>query len=50
VHTMSIGRHVLHNVGMIVADDGGAVVLGLSELNAIGAFTIDPSRSQIRFD
>jgi hypothetical protein len=30
VHTMSIGRHVLHNVEMIVADDGGAVLLGLS--------------------
>jgi predicted aspartyl protease len=50
VRTMRIGRHTLHNVEMIVADDGGGVLLGLSELRAIGSFTVDPSRSQIRFD
>ena len=50
VRTMRIGRHALHNVEMIVTDDGGGVLLGLSELRAIGSFTVDPSRSQIRFD
>jgi predicted aspartyl protease len=50
VHTMSIGRHRLHNVQMLVADDGAPVLLGLSELSAIGSFTIDPSHSQIRFN
>lgn len=50
VHTMRIGRHTLHNVEMVVADDGGAVLLGLSELNAIGNFTVNSARSQIRFD
>lgn len=50
VRTMRIGRHTLHNVEMIVADDGGGVLLGLSELRAIGNFTVDQSRSQIRFN
>ena len=50
VHTMSIGRHRLHNIQMLVADDGAPVLLGLSELSAIGSFTIDPSHSQIRFN
>jgi predicted aspartyl protease len=50
VHTMTIGRHVLHNVEMSVGQDGAPVLLGLSELSAIGNFTVDQSRSQIRFD
>jgi predicted aspartyl protease len=50
VHNMSIGRHRLHNVEMLVQDDGAPVLLGLSELNAIGSFTIDSARHQIRFD
>lgn len=50
VHTMTIGRHTLHNVQMDVGDDGAAVLLGLSELNAIGSFTIDQAHNQIRFN
>jgi predicted aspartyl protease len=50
VNTVSIGRHRLHNVEMLVGEDGGGVLLGLSELNAIGSFTIDPSHGQIRFN
>ena len=50
VHTMSIGRHRLHNVQMLVADNGAPVLLGLSELSSIGYFTIEPSHSQIRFN
>lgn len=50
IHTMSIGRHILHNVEMVVGEDGAPVLLGLSELNAIGSFTIDQARNQIRFN
>jgi predicted aspartyl protease len=50
VHTMTIGRHVLHNVEMNVGEDGGAVLLGLPELSAIGSFTIDQAHNQIRFN
>jgi clan AA aspartic protease (TIGR02281 family) len=50
VYTVRIGRHVLHNVRMTVAPDGATLLLGLSELSEIGSFTIDQSRSQIRFD
>jgi clan AA aspartic protease (TIGR02281 family) len=50
VRTVKIGRHVLHDVQMIVTDDGSDLLLGLSELSAIGSFTIDQSRSQIRFN
>jgi predicted aspartyl protease len=50
VHTMSIGRHVLHNVEMMVGDDGAPVLLGLAELSAIGSFTIDQAHNQIRFN
>jgi predicted aspartyl protease len=50
VHTMSIGRHVLRNVKMLAGDDGAAVLLGLSELSAIGSFTIDQAHNQIRFN
>jgi hypothetical protein len=35
---------------MTVAPDGATLLLGLSELSEIGSFTIDQSRSQIRFD
>jgi predicted aspartyl protease len=47
---MRIGRHTLHDVQMSVGDDGAPVLLGLSELSAIGNFTVDQSRSQIRFN
>ena len=50
VHTMTIGRHTLHNVQMSVGEDGSAVLLGLSELSAIGSFTIDQAHNQIRFN
>jgi predicted aspartyl protease len=50
VRTMRIGRHVLHDVRMVVTDDGANLLLGLPELSAIGNFTVDQSRSQIRFD
>jgi predicted aspartyl protease len=50
VRTMTIGRHTLHNVQMSVGDDGAPVLLGLSELNAIGSFTIDQAHNQIRFN
>jgi hypothetical protein len=35
---------------MVVTDDGANLLLGLPELSAIGNFTVDQSRSQIRFD
>ena len=47
---MTIGRHTLHNVQMSVGDDGAPVLLGLSELKAIGNFAIDQSRSRITFN
>ena len=50
VHTMTIGRHTLHNVQMSVGEDGAPVLLGLSELSAIGSFTIDQAHNQIRFN
>jgi clan AA aspartic protease (TIGR02281 family) len=50
VRTVAIGGYRLHNVRMSVAPDGGGVLLGLAELNAIGSFTIDSSRHQIRFE
>ena len=50
VHTVRIGRHVLHDVRMAVTDDGANLLLGLPELSAIGNFTVDQSRSQIRFN
>ena len=50
VHTVSIGGYVLHNVEMAVTPDGANLLFGLSELNAIGSFTIDQSRHQIRFN
>lgn len=50
VQTVRIGRHLLHDVQMVVTDDGANLLLGLSELSAIGSFTVDQSRSQIRFD
>jgi predicted aspartyl protease len=50
VRTVRIGRHVLHDVRMVVTDDGANLLLGLPELSAIGNFTVDQSRSQIRFN
>jgi predicted aspartyl protease len=50
VYTVTIGRHVLHNVEMTVMADGANLLLGLSELNAIGNFTIDNSHNQIKFN
>jgi predicted aspartyl protease len=50
VHTVTIGRHTLHNVQMSVTDDGADLLLGLSELSAIGNFAIDRSHNQIRFN
>jgi predicted aspartyl protease len=50
VHRVSIGGYVLHNVEMGVTPDGANLLFGLSELNAIGSFTIDQSRHQIRFN
>jgi predicted aspartyl protease len=50
VRTMTIGRHTLHNVQMSVGDDGAPVLLGLSELSAIGNFAIDQSHNLIRFN
>ena len=46
---MTIGRYVLHNVQMVVNDDG-ATLLGLPVLNTIGSFTVDQSRHQIGFN
>jgi len=50
VHTVTIGRYVLHNVQMVVNDDGATLLLGLPVLNTIGSFTVDQSRHQIRFN
>jgi predicted aspartyl protease len=50
VRTVSIGGYVLHNVEMAVTPDGATLLFGLSELNAIGSFTVDQSRHQIRFN
>ena len=50
VHTATIGRYVLHNVQMVVNDDGATLLLGLPVLNTIGSFTVDQSRHQIRFN
>jgi predicted aspartyl protease len=50
VRTVTIGGYVLHNVEMVVADDGAPCLLGLPVLNAIGSFAIDQSRHQIRFN
>ena len=50
LHTMTIGRHTLHNVQMDVTDDGAPVLLGLSELSSIGSFTIDQAHNQIKFN
>ena len=47
---MTIGRYVIHNVRIVVNDDGADLLLGLPVLNAIGSFTIDQSHSQIRFN
>ena len=47
---MTIGRHTLHNVQMSVGEDGAPVLLGLSELSAIGSFTIDQAHNQIKFN
>jgi predicted aspartyl protease len=50
VRIVAIGGYRLHDVRMSVSPDGGGVLLGLAELNAIGSFTIDSSRHQIRFE
>ena len=50
VDTVTIGRYVLHNVQMVVNDDGATLLLGLPVLNTIGSFTVDQSRHQIRFN
>jgi predicted aspartyl protease len=50
VHKVTIGRHTLTNVQMLVTNDGASLLLGLSELSAIGNFAIDQSHNQIRFN
>jgi predicted aspartyl protease len=50
VHKVTIGRHTLRNVQMSVTDDGADLLLGLSELSAIGNFAIDQSHNQIKFN
>jgi gag-polyprotein putative aspartyl protease len=50
VYTVGIGRHRLHNVRMSVMPDGADLLLGLSELSAIGSFTVDQAHNQIRFN
>jgi predicted aspartyl protease len=50
VRTVTVGPYVIHNVQMVVTDDGADLLLGLPVLKTIGSFTIDQSHQQIRFN
>ena len=49
VRRVTIGRHTINNVPMTVADDGADLLLGLSEIGAMGSFTIDRVHGRISF-